>query len=93
MARMLRPKMQVMRESALIPPGNQVQPAPNQFTHELVEHQPYYYGASARKQPDGDFPAGTQVVLMVRGAGHMCRVVDGRGLYVLTACKGLRSIA
>jgi hypothetical protein len=92
MARILRPEMEVVRESALIPPANLVQPAPNQFTHELQEAQPYYYGAAARKPPDGDFPAGTQVVLMVRGAGKMCRVVDGRGLYVLTACKGLKNL-
>ena len=89
MARMQRPKVEVVSDSALVPPANLVDPPPNRFTHVLQTSQPYYYGASAGKQPDGEFAIGTRVVLMGRYRGRMCRVIDGQGLYVLTACQGL----
>lgn len=90
MDRMLRPEPVVVPDSALVPPGNQIRPPPNQFTHEVRKRQPYYYGMKAAKEPDGEFSAGTQVVLMVYDKGKMCRVVDGSGLYVLTAFDGLK---
>jgi hypothetical protein len=79
----VRPEAVVLPESALIPDKNLISPAPNQFTHELMVEQPYYY-ASAQEgvPPDGRLPAGTNVVLLVYDGGERCRVVDGRGLYV-----------
>jgi len=38
-------------------------------------------------------PAGAKVVLMVRGRGDVCRVIDRRGRYVAISCKGLERIA
>jgi hypothetical protein len=90
---MLRPEPVVVPDSALVPPGNQLRPPPNQFTHEVRKRQPYYYGTRARKQPDGEFTAGTKVVLMVlHDKRRMCRVVDARGLYVLTSVEGLKKL-
>lgn len=92
MDRMLRPEPVVVPDSALVPPANHVRPPPNQFTHEVRKDQAYYYGTKAGKEPDGEFTSGTKVVLMVRDKGKMCRVVDGRGLYVLTAFDGLKKL-
>lgn len=89
---MLRPKARVVPASALVPPDRLVQPPPNQFTHVVRERQPYYYDARPGKRPDGEFAEGTPVVLMVHDRGRMCRVVDGRGLYVMTVWKGLRKL-
>lgn len=91
--RILRPKAAVLNESAMIPTGNLLAPPPNQFTHELPQAQPYYYTlAQAGKAPDGEFAAGTQVVLLVHDGTESCRVADGQGLYVATAYKGLRPL-
>ena len=92
MDRMLRPEPVVVPDSALVPPGNQLRPPPNQFTHEVRKQQPYYYGTKPGKEPDGEFTPGTKVVLMVQDRSKMCRVVDGHGLYVLTACGGLKKL-
>lgn len=92
MDRMLRPEPVVVPDSALVPPANLIRPPPNQFTHEVRKRQPFYYGTKAGKDPDGEFAPGTKVVLMVRSKGKMCRVVDDRGLYVLTAFEGLRPV-
>lgn len=81
-----------MPASAVVPPDRLIQPPPNHFTHRVRGRQPYYYGARA-KRPDGEFAEGTRVVLMVHDHGKMCRVVDGQGLYVLTAFEGLRSLS
>jgi hypothetical protein len=88
-----RPQARVLRENALIPEGNLISPAPNQFTHELTRAQPFYY-ADARKgaQPNGEFPTGTKVVLLVRKRGGYCRVADERGLYVEIACDSLKKL-
>ena len=90
MDRMLRPEPVVVPDSALVPSANLIRPPPNQFTHEVRTRQPFFYGTKAGKDPDGEFMPGTKVVLMVRNKGKMCRVVDARGLYVSTACKGLK---
>ena len=41
----------------------------------------------------GVLPAGAKVVLMVRGRGDVCRIIDRRGRYVATSCKGLEPLA
>jgi hypothetical protein len=87
----LRPKAVVLRGTALVPQGNLIKPRPNQFTHELVRAQPYYYdrpGGAA----DGEFASGTRLVLMVYDGGQYCRVVDAQGLYVQTTYSGLRRL-
>jgi hypothetical protein len=84
--------MTVLPESAQIPDGNLVRPAPNQFTHEIKTEQPYYYvGSHQPTPPDGMFPAGTKVLLIYRGASE-CRVADERGLYVAVARGTLRPL-
>lgn len=88
-----RPPMSVLPDSALIPDRGHVVPAPNQFTHEVVEARPYYFAEPSRgATADGELPAGTKVVLMVHHSGPWCRVIDGRGLYVVTAFAGLRKL-
>jgi hypothetical protein len=79
MGRILRPDAEVLDRAALIP------------AHELRQSQPYFY-QDTRSEPNGEFPAGTRVVLMVHDGGASCRVVDGQGLYVETAYRGLRDL-
>jgi hypothetical protein len=87
----LRPKAVVLTNTALVPQGRLIKPPPNQFTHQLLRAQPYYYerpGAAAA----GEFGSGTRLVLMVYDGGQYCRVVDSQGLYVQTAYSGLRRL-
>ena len=88
----IRPNAVVLPDSAQVPDRNVVKPPPNQFTHELVAEQPYYYmGVDQAAPPDGAFAIGAQVVILRRDAAE-CWVVDGRGLYVATVCAGLRAL-
>lgn len=89
---MRRPRAVTVPRSALVPPPCVVAPPPNQFTHRLRARQGYFYGARATGRPSGYFPKGSEVVLMVYDGGRLCRVIDGDGLYVLTAYAGLESI-
>jgi len=70
-----------------------VSPPPNRFTHVVRARQPFYVGETATDEPGGTLAAGAKVVLMVRGKGDTCRVIDRRGRYVLTSCKGLKPLA
>ena len=90
--RVLRPTPVVLDDAALVPAARAVKPPPNQFTHEVLQSQPFYYDEVSAK-PDGTLSAGTLVVLMVHDGGPKCRVVDGQGLYVVTAYKGLRRLS
>ena len=93
MGKMLRPKADVLQESALIPTENRISHPPNQFTHELTRAQPFYYsGAPRGRPPAGEFVAGTKVVLLVHLGGKYCRVADHQGLYVETEHGGLRPL-
>ena len=85
-----RPQAEVLDEGSLIPDGNLISPPPNQFTHVVEHAQPFYYGRG--RKPDGEFPAGTLVVLMAYDGGARCRVADGRGLYVETKYAGLKKL-
>ena len=88
---MQRPKATVLPDSALVPPHCTISPTPNQFTHEVKERQPFYFSyKDPDTTPNGEFEAGAKVVLLVHHGGPMCRVVDGRGLYVETSFAGLR---
>jgi hypothetical protein len=88
MGRVLRPKAEVLNDAALVPPKNMIAPPPNRFTHRIQEQQPYFFNSS-QKIPSGNFSPGTPVVLMVYTGGTFCWVVDGQGLYVKTAYRGL----
>ena len=90
---MKRPEATLLPETSLVPAGCRIAPVPNQFTHEVTREQPFYFARETRDAtPNGEFAAGTRVVLMVHDSGPMCRVVDDRGLYVETAYEGLRRL-
>ena len=76
------PEASVLDESAIIPDENLMSPAPTQFTHKLKRAQPYYFShAKEGKQPDGEFSAGTRVLLVSKDGNHY-RVADEQGLLV-----------
>ena len=89
--RMLRPKAVVLEDEALVPRRNVIKPPPNRFTHKVRRSQPYFY-EDLGEEPNGEFAAGTPVVLMVYHGGDSCRVVDEHGLYVETAYGGLHDL-
>jgi hypothetical protein len=85
-------KASVLHESAIVPDDSLISPAPNQFSHQLKRSQPYYYGETKKnKNPDGEFAAGTKV-LLVRDEGDRCRVADEHGLYVEIECNSLEKL-
>ena len=91
--RMLRPKAVVLADTALVPAKNMIVPPPNQFTHELKEKQAFYFDeGQLPEQPDAEWEAGTQVILLRYDGGDYCRVADAQGLYVETAYTGLRQL-
>lgn len=93
MENFIQPVPQVLGADALLPEQNLIVPPPNQFTHELIRAQPYYYDSLASgASPAGEFVTGTQVVLLVHDGGPQCRVADEQGLYVETAYAGLRKL-
>jgi hypothetical protein len=78
----LRPEVSVLSDEAVVPERNLIRPAPNRFTHELLVDEPYRFDRpGGTEEPDGVLPAGTPVVLLVKGPDR-CRVVDRSGLYV-----------
>ena len=86
------PEASVLDESTLVPDKNLISPRPNQFSHELNRAQPYFFSAGKKnKQPDGEFPAGTKV-LLVRKEGDRCHVADEQGLYVEIECDSLKEL-
>jgi hypothetical protein len=93
MERMERPEPTVLPDSALVPEGSLVRPAPTRFTHKLtIEQRFHYMGSDRSSPPDGVLPAGTKVVLL-DDRGDICEVVDGRGLRVTLSSRGLRRLA
>ena len=90
---MLRPAQVVVPASALEPEVGTVSPPPNRFTHVVRSRQPFYAGSVLGGEAAGLLPAGAKVVLMVRGRGDVCRIIDRRGRYVATSCKGLEPLA
>jgi hypothetical protein len=90
---MKRPEVAILPEGAVVPPIDRITPAPNQFTHEIVGTQPFYFSSTPDgAPPNGEFEPGTKVTRLVDDGRAMCGVVDARGLYVRTACSGLRRI-
>lgn len=89
----VRPDAVVLPESAMVPDENIIKPAPNQFTHELTRPQPFHFGVvDEGRPPNGEFPAGTLVVLLFHDGGPRCRVADARGLYVEVDYEALQPI-
>jgi hypothetical protein len=86
--RYLRPDPTILGEGSLIPPENEIRPAPNRFTHRLEREETFSFRPGA-ETPDGTLAAGTEVVLL-RQEGDRCHVVDGRGIYVTVRCSALR---
>jgi hypothetical protein len=90
MSRMLRPKAEVLPDSALVPSAN-LQPPPKRFTHEVVAAQPFHYAATD-PAPAGQFAPGTPLLLLEHSDAPLCRVQDRNGLCVVTAFAGLREL-
>jgi hypothetical protein len=88
----LRPAQTVLPDSALGSEPAVVVPPPNRFTHAVRAKQPFFAGTALTGEPAGTLPAGTKVVLMVRGKGDVARVIDRRGRYLTTSFKGLRPL-
>jgi hypothetical protein len=85
----LRPKATVLPATALVPEANLVQP-PKQLTHQVQAAQPYFYAVPpSHAAADGQFAAGTCVVLRDEISDTWCQVVDANGLSVVTARGGL----
>jgi hypothetical protein len=73
--------------------ANIIQPPPNQFTHELIQDESYFFGGPQQgTPPDGTLSKGTKVVLMHYDGGGYCRVVDGEGVYAVTAYFSLKQL-
>jgi hypothetical protein len=90
----VRPDAVVLSETAIVPEKNPISPPPNQFTHELTRSQPFYFTGAQQKTPsEGQFPAGTKVVLLRYDHGRYCRVADGRGLYVEIEYESLKKLS
>jgi hypothetical protein len=90
----VRPKAEVLDDEALIPAKNLITPPPNQFTHEAIGPVPFFYDHWQKdKNSDGQFPAGTPLLLLVYTDRDYCRVADSRGLYVEVEYKGLKKLS
>jgi hypothetical protein len=87
-----RPTAEVLPESAVVPHRNVMSPAPDHFTHEVTSRQPYWYSEAGANPPDGEFAAGTKV-LMTHAEGPHAWVADSRGLYVKTNLATLRPLS
>lgn len=86
------PEATILDESAIVPDENLISPPPNQFTHQLKRSQPYFFSAIGKsKQSDGEFSAGTKV-LLIRKVGDHCRVADEQGLCVEIECDSLKEL-
>ena len=89
---MLRPDFVVVPDDSLVPEANTIRPAPNRFTHELVDDEPYYFDRTAETDhPDGILPAGTPLAVLIEH-DDFCRVADASGLYVDVHRSNLRPL-
>jgi hypothetical protein len=74
-----------------VPAGNLIEPPPNQFSHELVDDEPYHYGTDLAAPADGTLAQGTPV-LVVAEDGRSANVIDEHGLYVRVRRDALRPL-
>jgi hypothetical protein len=87
----LRPEATVLPSGAIVPAANLIEPAPNQFSHELIDDEPYHYGVDPASPADGTLAPGTRV-LLVADDGRYANVIDEHGLYVRVRRRSLRPI-
>jgi len=88
-----RPAFIVLPENSIVPDENLITPPPNQFTHELIRREPFYFiGPQQDRPPDGELSEGTKVVLLVYEGDAYCHVADEQGLYIVVAYHSLREI-
>jgi hypothetical protein len=89
----IRPEPVVLPDTSAIPARNRILPAPNQFTHEVTRRQPFYFSSAQQgTAPNGEFPAGAKVTLLLHEGGSSCRVVNEEGLYVEIEHDALRKL-
>jgi len=94
MGEFIRPEATVLPDDAVVPQDNLISPPPNQFTHELLRAEPYYYSEPQQgRAADGEFKKNTRVVLLWYDGSSYCRVADSRGLYVALSFDSLKPLA
>ncbi|MEA2164653.1 MAG: hypothetical protein QOK37_2780 [Thermoanaerobaculia bacterium] len=87
-----RPEAEVLEEDSLVPGRNYIRPAPTHFTHRVDQKEPFAYaGSTTDSTPDGNLPAGTEVLLVREDPDGYSWVIDGRGLYVRVRTSALRA--
>ena len=95
MPRMLRPKVTVLPDSALVSAAT-AKGRTKQPTHEVMSEQPYYLERANEvvdgAPVDGHLSKNAKVALLRRGAGPLCRVEDAAGRQVTTPFSGLRPL-
>jgi hypothetical protein len=80
-----RPKYTILPQEALVQ---------RQFTHELVRDEPYYLAGPQQGRPsDGNFRAGTKVVLMQEEGDGFARVADAAGVNAVVSIESLRKLS
>jgi hypothetical protein len=93
MDRIVRPPMTILPESALVPDKNLSRTPPTHFTHEVVNKQPYYFSKpQSAEQPIGFLSVGDKLLLVSHDGGEYLHAEDARGLLLVTAFAGLKSL-
>jgi hypothetical protein len=85
-----RPDLSILDDRSVIPDANLISPPPNRFSHAVAHDQPFFWEEpEAGEKPAGTFEAGHRLLLVREEEDGWCRVVDGQGLYVVTALASL----
>lgn len=84
MDRIIRPKMAVLPDSAIVA---------HDFTHLVSGDQPYFLTKPTRTtEPAGTLPAGSKVRLLSRGRGKTCLVTDAADRRIHVAFAALHRL-
>lgn len=92
MGQVIRPKMQVLPDAAMVPPGNTLEKAPRHFSHKVTRPQAYYFRNPGKAPAAGEFAAGEKLLLLSHDGGEFCRVADANRLSVFTAFATLEPL-
>ena len=93
MGQMIRPKVQVLSDSAMVPAGNTLVKAPRHFSHKVTRPQPYYFRKPGKATAAaGEFAAGEKLLLLSHDGGEFCRVANANRLSVFTAFATLKPL-